>query len=250
MGAPSTAQPAGPRGNTVYVTNLNDRVKLPNLEEGLREIFSEYGEILQIVAKANVKAKGQAFIVFDNPDSAASAIEDVNGFEIFDKPMVCAFARSKSDVTVEREGTSEELEAHQRHRLAEKERKKAVEEKEAAKLKRPAPTDNPQGGVQPAAKKGLKSTGGSKAGVIPDEYLPPNRILFLQNLPKDADEEDLSEIFGRFEGFKEVRVPPGDRGIGFVEYEAEQGAITAKEHTANMNLGGHPNKIKVTFQRK
>ena len=86
----------------------------------LEEIFSEYGTILEVVAKTNLKAKGQAFIVFDNVDSATRAIEEINGFDIFDKPMILDYAKTRSDATVQREGGSDELEAHKRKRLAEK----------------------------------------------------------------------------------------------------------------------------------
>ena len=75
---------------------------------------------LEIIAKTNLKAKGQAFIVFDNIDSATRAIEEINGFDIFDKPMVLDYAKTRSDATVQREGGSEELEAHKRRRMAEK----------------------------------------------------------------------------------------------------------------------------------
>jgi U2 small nuclear ribonucleoprotein B'' len=44
----------------------------------------------------------------------------VQGFELFDKPMVLDYARTKSDATVKKEGNAEELEAHKRRRLAEK----------------------------------------------------------------------------------------------------------------------------------
>lgn len=86
----------------------------------MTEIFSEYGSILEIVAKTNLKAKGQAFIVFDNVDSATRAIDEVNGFELFEKPMVLEYAKTRSDATVMREGGDEELEVHKRRRLAEK----------------------------------------------------------------------------------------------------------------------------------
>ena len=86
----------------------------------MNEIFSEYGTILEIVAKKNLKAKGQAFIVFEDADSAAQAIEEVQGFDLFDKSMVLDFAKTRSDATVKREGTEEEFETHKRRRLAEK----------------------------------------------------------------------------------------------------------------------------------
>lgn len=231
--------------------NLEERIKIPALIEALNEIFSEYGEIVDLVAKASLKRRGQAFIVFDTPDSAERAIEEVQGFELFDKPMKLEFARSRSDATVKATGNEEEFEAHKRRRLAEKERKQAQEAQEAAKLKRPA-TEPADAAAKPAKLSrgaGLKSTSGA-VGIVPDEYLPPNKTLFLQSLPDDVDKEVLSTIFSRFEGFKEVRLVPGRKGLGFVEYEAETGAISAKESTAGMTLGAEAKPVKVTFQRQ
>jgi RNA recognition motif-containing protein len=105
---------------SVYVRNLEERIKVPQLKEALTELFSEYGEIIDIVAKTNLKAKGQAFIVFDSIESAQKAIEEVQGFELFDKPMQLAFARTRSDASVKRTGDDEEFESHKRRRLAEK----------------------------------------------------------------------------------------------------------------------------------
>lgn len=60
----------------------------------------------------------------------------------------------------------------------------------------------------------------------------------------------LTSIFGRFEGFREVRLVPGRKGIAFVEYETETGSISAKENTAGMTLGEEQKVIKVTYQRQ
>ncbi|OCL09605.1 putative U1 small nuclear ribonucleo protein [Glonium stellatum] len=241
-------QPGGNPPNATFVRNLEERIKVEQLKEALNEIFSEYGTILEIVAKKNLKAKGQAFIVFDSVDSAAQAIEEVQGFDLFDKSMVLDFAKTRSDATVKREGTEEEFETHKRRRLAEKERKQAQEAQEAQKkLKRPAGAAAET--TKPAKGPGLKPTGGA-AAVVPDEYLPPNKILFVQNLPDDYDVDALTAIFSRFNGFREVRLVPGRRGIAFVEYDAEQGAISAKESTANMPLGDENKPMKVTYQRQ
>jgi RNA recognition motif-containing protein len=97
---------------------------------------------------------------------------------------------------------------------------------------------------------GLKSSNPAGSAVVPDEYLPPNKILFVQNLPEEYDIDSLTSIFGRYEGFREVRLVPGRRGIAFVEYEAETGAISAKENTAGMTLGEAGQTIKVTYQRQ
>ncbi|KAF2188305.1 small nuclear ribonucleoprotein [Zopfia rhizophila CBS 207.26] len=225
---------------TVYVRNLEERIKIDLLVETLRDIFESCGEIVDIVAKKSLKRKGQAFIVFDDPASAAQAVEDIQGFEVFGKPMQLAFARTPSDETVKRKGTEEEFEAHKRRRLTEKERKQAAEAKEAQnKPKRPAGAAEPQ---KPRPAK----TG---AAAIPDEYLPPNKILFLQNLPKDVDADALTAIFERFDGFQEIRAVPF-KPMAFAEFDTEQQAITAKEATANMQVGAENKPMKVTFQRQ
>lgn len=224
-------------------------MKIPALVSALTEIFQDCGEILEIVAKKNVKAKGQAFVVFDSIEAASDALEDFQGFDFFGKELTLAYAKTKSDATVSQGGDPQELEAHKRHRVAEKERKAAAQAKEAAKLKRPAPDGHVEDGPPPP-KKGLKSSSGKSTGIVPDEYLPPNKILFVQNLPSDFTVDGLTEMYQDFEGFIEVRAV-ASRRIAFVEYQAEQGAISAKEATAGRLLGEAEQKaIKVTFQRQ
>ena len=234
------------------MNNLEESVKIPQLIEALTEIFSEYGTIIEIVAKKNLKAKGQAFVVFDNTPAAASAIEDINGFELYEKPIRLDFAKTRSDATVLREEGETGLERFKRARLAEKERKQALEA-QVQKLKRPPQAPDSSLASRPAKTArgaGLKASGTSTAAVIPDEYLPPNKVLFLRDLPEDYDAEGLSRIFSRFEGFKEVRMAPGRKGIAFVEYEAEAGAISAKEATSGMQLGDGGTGIRVTYRRE
>lgn len=58
--------------------------------------------------------------MFDDVESATRAIDEINGFDLFDKPMVLDYAKTRSDATVLRDGGNEELEVHKRRRLAEK----------------------------------------------------------------------------------------------------------------------------------
>lgn len=90
------------------------------MKEALGELFGEYGTIIDIVAKTNLKAKGQAFIVFEDVESAQKVIDEVQGFDLFEKPMQLAFAKTRSDATVKRNGDDDEFESHKRRRLAEK----------------------------------------------------------------------------------------------------------------------------------
>ncbi|KAI9827223.1 MAG: hypothetical protein M1832_005361 [Thelocarpon impressellum] len=245
-----------PPSATVYVRNLEESIKIEQMIEALREIFAEYGTIIDLVAKKNLKAKGQAFIVFNDVAAAERAIGEVQGFELFEKPMVLDYARTRSDATVKLQGDEEELDAHKRRRLAEKERKQAQEALEnQKKLNRPAngagaPAEGGRAPIKATRGAGLKSSNPAASAVVPDEYLPPNKTLFIQNLPDEYDVDGLTAIFGRFDGFREVRLVPGRRGIAFVEYEAEAGAISAKENTAGMTLGGDGRGVRVTYQRQ
>ncbi|KND91285.1 U1 small nuclear ribonucleoprotein [Tolypocladium ophioglossoides CBS 100239] len=244
---------SAPPISTIYVQNLEERVKLEPLTEALKSLFSEFGTVVDIVAKKNVRAKGQAFIVFDGPNDAGIAIDEMQGFELFGKSMKLSMARTRSDKTVEAKCNEDELEVHKRHRQAEKgvllDKRRALEAADGQRnLKRGAPAGSETRPAKLPRPSGLKSTGATASNVIPDEYLPPNRTLFLQNIPDEYDVEALAAIFGRFDGLREIRLVPGRRGIAFVEYEAEQGAITAKENTAGMTLGDKA--IKVTYQRE
>ena len=104
----------------MQVKNLEERIKPDQLKEALTEIFSEYGNVIDLVAKTNLKAKGQAFVVFDETEAAERAIKEVQGFELFDKPMLLDYAKTRSDATMQREGTADDFESHKRRRLAEK----------------------------------------------------------------------------------------------------------------------------------
>ena len=76
--------------------------------------------MLDVITKKNIKARGQAFVVFETVEAATNAIKEVQGFSLHSKPMVLQYAKSKSDATVKRFGTEEEFEQHKRRRLAEK----------------------------------------------------------------------------------------------------------------------------------
>ncbi|KAI5288394.1 hypothetical protein KEM54_005244, partial [Ascosphaera aggregata] len=239
------------------VRNLEERMKIDQIKDSLEGIFEEFGTIVQIIAKTNLKAKGQAFIVFDNVESAAKAIDEVNGFDLFEKPLVLDYARTKSDATVLKEAGEKELEEHKKRRQAEKERRQVEEAAEAHKrLKRPAPTAVPEitglAGRPAKASRGagLKNTSATAAPTIPDEYLPPNKILFLREIPDSMNQDALTTLFSQFSGFQEVRMVPGRKGIAFVEYDTDAQATTAKEATSTIPVGEGGRFMRITYQRQ
>lgn len=74
-----------PPNKTLYINNLNERVRIEDLKDALREMFEEHGEIIEIIAKRNIKMRGQAFIIFTEIYSAHKARETLNGIELFGK---------------------------------------------------------------------------------------------------------------------------------------------------------------------
>ena len=225
--------------------NLEERVKIEELEETLREIFSEFGNIIDIVAKKNLRARGQAFVVFEDVDSATSAIDEIQGFEIYNKPMALEYARTRSDATVKAEGDEEEFEEHKRQRLAAKEARKAEDVEQRLKL----PISAAAAPQEQKKLKPLKSTN-TGFGIVPDAYLPPNKTLVLQDVPEDAfNVKTLTAIFERFPGFAEVRVPPIHIKVAFVEYENDATSTVAKDGTNGMRLGVTNTPIRVSYQR-
>jgi len=58
----------------------------------------------------------------------------------------------------------------------------------------------------------------------------------------------MTAIFGRYAGFQEYNEVPGRKGLAFVHYAAEEGAIEAKNATSGMPIGD--GRIKVTYRPK
>ncbi|KAF2568159.1 hypothetical protein F2Q68_00023635 [Brassica cretica] len=71
---------------TIYINNLNEKVKLDELKKSLNTVFSRFGKIVEVLAFKTLKHKGQAWVVFDNPESASNAISEMNGYRFYDKP--------------------------------------------------------------------------------------------------------------------------------------------------------------------
>lgn len=94
-------------------------------------------------------------------------------------------------------------------------------------------------GVVPAGAAGSKT---AKAGAA-DDYLPPNKILFVQNLPETVTRDALEHLFKQYPGFSEVRTVPAKKSIAFVEYEDEASSSAARDALFNAELEGE--KIKV-----
>uniref|UniRef100_A0A3Q3N2A3 U1 small nuclear ribonucleoprotein A n=1 Tax=Labrus bergylta TaxID=56723 RepID=A0A3Q3N2A3_9LABR len=212
--------------HTIYINNLNEKIKKDELKKSLYAIFSQFGQILDILVARNIKMKGQAFVIFKEVNSASNALRSMQGFPFYDKPMRIQYAKIDSDIIAKMKGT-----------YVERDRKK-----ERKKLKGPESS-----GVKKGAA-GAPMVAGVPAA-IPVAENPPNHILFLTNLPEETNELMLSMLFNQFPGFKEVRLVPGRHDIAFVEFENEVQAGAARDALQGFKIT-QANAMKISFAKK
>ncbi|CAH3015597.1 unnamed protein product [Porites evermanni] len=229
-----------PPNQTIYINNLNEKVKKEELKKSLYAIFSQFGPILDIVALKTLKMRGQAFVVFRDLGSATNALRSMQGFPFYDKPMRIQFARSKSDAVAKQEGTYVQREKKPR------EKRKAPEQAKPAKRQQnaqPVPMAVAQPVVTPVAQNVVP------AAVQQPAVELPNNILFLTSLPNETTEMMLSMLFNQFPGFKEVRLVPGRSDIAFVEFENDVQSGTAKDALQGFRITPS-HAMKITYAKK
>jgi len=225
---------------TIYINNLNEKVKKEELKKSLYAIFSQFGQILDIVAMKTLKMRGQAFVVFKDIASATNALRSMQGFPFYDKPMKIAYAKSRSEAVLKLEGTFVPREKKQR------EKRKTDEEKPSKSAKRqPAVTPTPA----PTATQQAPAVQTPVTAPVQQAPEVPNQILFLTNLPEETNEMMLSMLFQQFQGFKEVRLVPGRSDIAFVEFENENVAGQARDTLQGFKITPtHP--MSISFAKK
>ncbi|XP_061387179.1 U1 small nuclear ribonucleoprotein A [Musca vetustissima] len=209
---------------TIYINNLNEKIKKEELKKSLYAIFSQFGQILDIVALKTLKMRGQAFVIFKEISSASNALRTMQGFPFYDKPMRIAYAKTDSDVVAKMKGTY-------------KERPKKVKPPKPA-----APAEDKKD-------KKKKTTNAENSNPNAQSEQPPNQILFLTNLPEETNEMMLSMLFNQFPGFKEVRLVPNRHDIAFVEFATELQSNAAKEALQGFKITPS-HAMKITFAKK
>ncbi|XP_048463864.1 U2 small nuclear ribonucleoprotein B'' isoform X1 [Rhincodon typus] len=164
---------------TIYINNINDKVKKEELKRALYALFSQFGQIVDIVALKTMKMRGQAFVIFKEITCATSALRQLQGFPFYGKPMRIQYAKTDSDIISKMRGTFADKEKK-------KEKKKAKTQEQAAANKKAN-----QGTAQVAT----SNSNQTSTNQVPDN--PPNYILFLTNLPEETNEMMLSMLFNQ-----------------------------------------------------
>jgi len=178
--------------------NLN----LSDLTKMLYLFFSQYGPILDIVVTRCEGMRGQAFVVYTELICAANAMREAQNNSFFNKQMVIQYAQKKSKSVALLDGTF--MSEQKKGQLKERQR---MEEQANETNKRKAENEEKQASV-----KKVKPT------IVVPTNVPPNKVLFVQNLPENCSDKMLQPLFQTYPGFKEVRLVPGGKGMAFVEF--------------------------------
>lgn len=236
--------------HTIYINNLNEKVKKEELKKSLYAIFSQFGQILGIVALKTLKMRGQAFVIFKEIASATNALRSMQGFPFYDKPMRIQYCKTDSDVIAKMKGTYSERpkkakRVPQQEDPAESKKSKRKAAKEQARIFQQQQQQMQQAPIsQPVAPPVSVPT---TAAAVPEQ--PPNQILFLTNLPDETNEMMLSMLFNQFPGFKEVRLVPNRHDIAFVEFENEMQSGAAKVALNGFKITP-THAMKISFAKK
>ncbi|CAD6190730.1 unnamed protein product [Caenorhabditis auriculariae] len=200
-----------PPNNTLYINNLNEKVKKEELRNSLIAVFKQFGEILSVMCFKTLKMRGQAHVIFKELESAKAAKDALNGFPFYEKQMRIQFAREDSDSIAKSKGTYVERAQKAPARLQKKRKNR--------------PRENGEG---PA---------------------PPNKILFCTNLPDDASTDMLEILFNTFAGLKDIRMVPNRPGIAFVEFDTEGQAAPARVALNNFKISPE-HTMRVDYAKK
>ncbi|OHS94007.1 U1 small nuclear ribonucleoprotein A [Tritrichomonas foetus] len=215
---------------TLYVNNICDKIGILELKRTLFSIFSNYGTILEINAHKGLKRRGQAWITFDNVKDASEAKNMLDRYYLFDRPISVKFAKVKSHVTQKVSGAWNPY--GRKH--------ECISDLEAKQLTNGAipkyydfdmeSNDEERSIVFPDAPKSDEASEKKTAVTVPTiDLIPPNKVLFVQNLFASAEETNmtLEMLFGQYRGFKEARAVPTKPDIAFVEFETAEQATMA-----------------------
>ncbi|KAH0470702.1 hypothetical protein IEQ34_000425 [Dendrobium chrysotoxum] len=235
--------PAISTNMTIYINNLNEKIKLEELKKSLHAVFSQFGKILEVLAFKTLKHKGQAWVVFEDVASAMEALKRMQGFPFYDKPMRIQYAKTKSDIIAKADGT-----------FVPRERRRRPDDK-AEKRRREQHRDANQAGLNSAyggtygtlpLLSQLPYPGGSK---LPEAPAAPNNILFVENLPHECTPMMLQMLFCQYPGFKEVRTVETKPGIAFVEYGDEMQSTVSMQALQGFKMTAQ-NPMVISYAKK
>eukprot|EP00992_Anisonema_acinus_P005958 TRINITY_DN19552_c0_g1_i1.p1 TRINITY_DN19552_c0_g1~~TRINITY_DN19552_c0_g1_i1.p1 ORF type:complete len:248 (+),score=92.97 TRINITY_DN19552_c0_g1_i1:53-796(+) len=243
-----------PPQQALYINNLNDKIQKEELRRSLYLLFSQYGPVMDIVATKVWRMRGQAFIVFKDVNAATTALRQLQGLFFFDKPMRIQYAKSKSDVVARIDGSysaKRKRERKEKERQLEREREQLKQQRKDAAIMDRTDRDVKRRRQEEEQRERERERDRDRARRKQEEQEEPHSILFVENLPPEATENPqmLAVLFQNFEGFREVRLPPGKTPIAFVEFDTPQHAREARSGLQGFAIT-YQHSMQISYAKK
>ncbi|KAL8290098.1 hypothetical protein RQP46_003037 [Phenoliferia psychrophenolica] len=252
---------------SLFVQNINDKVKKEELRRSLYGLFSLYGKVIDVVHTRDPAVRGTAFVVFRDLASSTSAMRGLDGESFFGKQLKISYSKTKSHATTGLEEGPEAVYAIKAglRTAAEKAasgtsrltvsgaQKKLIDEAKKAKRGRESDEEEEDEDDEdgPGEKKKDKKDDGDDDDAMEEESddeapapapgpaapaqgSEPNPILFIEGVPSDATADMLSTLFQQYPGLSSLKLlptpagSPPNSGSGFVQYETAAQAGLAK----------------------
>ncbi|KAI3787654.1 hypothetical protein L1987_42267 [Smallanthus sonchifolius] len=237
--AEMTAGGETPPNNTIYINNLNEKIKL------------DVKEIAACGVLAIWKNPGDTCI--QNPKAQGSS-------------MRIQYAKTKSDILAKADGTFVPREKRKKHddkgiqsfympvnflpscyniyffHAMGRKRKSHHDANQAAVGVNPVYA-GAYGATPPLSQ--IPYVGGAKS----EAPASPNSILFIQKLPHETSSMMLQMLFGQHQGFKEVRMVEAKPGIAFIEYGDEMQATVAMHSLQGFKINPE-SPMLITYAKK
>ncbi|KAH7105403.1 RNA-binding domain-containing protein [Auriculariales sp. MPI-PUGE-AT-0066] len=208
---------------TLYVRNIDEKVKTIELRAQLYALFSTYGRILDIRATKGTKMRGQAFLIFADLAGATTAMRACEGIPFYDKPLHIEYARNSSHATIRQQNPNFISPALAKNKAAasakatgtatsskrQREDDDATAAEREPKRERPAQPerdaddDEMEIEEEEEPKPPLANGAASASTTI---QRPPSATLLVTNLPQEINEDMLSVLFQQYQGFQSVQV--------------------------------------------
>ena len=202
--------------HTLYIRKISENISKNQIKRVLFVNFSPYGQILEIKLLKGLKFKSQAWITYENIESAILAKKSLNFFYLFDTPIEIQFSPNKNIIINKILGkynpygrNKKEIEPE----LIEKLSKGPIPYHWDYPMEIPEKEEIPQI-IQPKEIPKI-----IKQNII---LHPPNKILFVQQIPDYMNLDMINILFGQYPGFIEARLVPNLKGIAFIEFENEE----------------------------
>ncbi|KAI8838346.1 hypothetical protein BC829DRAFT_364918 [Chytridium lagenaria] len=232
---------------TLFVKSVYDKLKKHEIKRSLYHLFSQHGQILDVVTRKTAKMRGQAFVVFSDTSEATAALRALQGFPFFGKALVLAYSKSTSNAVMLREGRMIPPKMAQKMAKGKRGREEGDEGERDAKK---AATEDKENGNDDEEED--TSAPAAPTSNPQKNHQPSLQHLYATHLPSavTGTPEMLTLLFKQYQGFKEVRLVPNKSDIAFIEYTTVEQAVEAKGRLDGFLVAkGHPLKLQFARDR-